>query len=112
MSAHPLRDARERLVEATKGISALCVRRPVLTIVLNLLVVVAGLAAYGGVEIRELPDVDRPVVTVRATYEGATPRLPSRSRSRTSARTTAQRPPAANRRRATGAEPHVRPSPP
>ena len=73
MSGHPLRDARERLVEATKGISALCVRRPVLTIVLNLLIVVAGLAAYRGVEIRELPDVDRPVVTIWAMYDCATP---------------------------------------
>src|SRR5918997_2045437 len=73
MSAHPLRDARERLVEATKGISALCVRRPVLTIVLNLLIVVAGLAAFQGVEIREMPDVDRPVITIRAVYDGATP---------------------------------------
>ena len=66
-------DARARLSEATKGISALCVRRPVLTIVLNLLIVLAGLAAYRGVEIRELPDVDSPVITIRATYEGASP---------------------------------------
>ena len=66
-------DARARLSEATKGISALCVRRPVLTIVFNLLIVVAGLAAFRGVEIRELPDIDRPVITVRATYDGATP---------------------------------------
>ncbi|MBA3518956.1 MAG: efflux RND transporter permease subunit, partial [Rhizobiales bacterium] len=66
-------DARERLSEATKGISALCVRRPVLTIVLNLLIVLAGLAAFNGVEIREMPDIDRPVITVRASYDGATP---------------------------------------
>ena len=43
------------------------------TIVSNLLIVLAGLAAFRGVEIREMPDVDRPVITVRATYEGATP---------------------------------------
>src|SRR5699024_2165803 len=35
------------------------------------LIVVAGLAALGGVEVRELPDVDRAVISVRATYEGA-----------------------------------------
>ncbi len=35
--------------------------------------VVAGLAAYVGVEVRELPDVDRPVVTVRTTFDGASP---------------------------------------
>jgi hydrophobic/amphiphilic exporter-1 (mainly G- bacteria), HAE1 family len=72
MAAH-LQNARQRLVEASKGISALCVRRPVLTIVINMLIVIAGLAAYAGVEIRELPDVDRPVVTIRANYDGATP---------------------------------------
>ena len=66
-------DAQARLTEATKGISALCVRRPVLTIVLNLLIVIAGLAAFKGVEIREMPDVDRPVITIRASYPGAAP---------------------------------------
>ncbi|MGD9803105.1 MAG: efflux RND transporter permease subunit [Hyphomicrobiaceae bacterium] len=49
------------------------IRRPVLTIVLNLLIIIAGYTALQGIEIRELPDVDRPIVTVRATYEGATP---------------------------------------
>ena len=71
--ARQFEDARARLVEATKGISALCVRRPVLTIVINLLIIVAGLAAFQGVEIRELPDVDRPVITIRANYDGAAP---------------------------------------
>jgi hydrophobic/amphiphilic exporter-1 (mainly G- bacteria), HAE1 family len=49
------------------------VRRPVLTVVVNLLIIVAGIAALQGIEVRELPDVDRPVVTVRSTYQGATP---------------------------------------
>ena len=71
--ARHLEDAKARLAEATQGISALCVRRPVLTVVLNLLIVLAGLAAFNGVEIREMPDIDRPVITIRASYEGATP---------------------------------------
>ena len=49
------------------------VRRPVLATVLNLLLIIAGIAALRVVEIRELPDVDNPVVTVRTTYTGATP---------------------------------------
>ena len=49
------------------------VRRPILAAVLNLLVIIAGIAALQGVEIRELPDVDRPVITVRTSYPGATP---------------------------------------
>ncbi|MEX0409374.1 efflux RND transporter permease subunit [Aquibium sp. LZ166] len=53
------------------GITALFVRRPVLAFVLNTLIVVAGLAAFFGVEIRELPDVDRPVITIRTDFAGA-----------------------------------------
>lgn len=49
------------------------VRRPVLVLVANLLVVLAGIAAILAVEIRELPDVDRPVVTIRASFPGASP---------------------------------------
>jgi HAE1 family hydrophobic/amphiphilic exporter-1 len=49
------------------------VRRPILAIVMNLLVIIAGVAALQGIEIRELPDVDRPVITVRTSYPGATP---------------------------------------
>ena len=54
-------------------ITALFVRRPVLATVLNLLIVVAGLAAIVGVEIRELPAVDRPVISITTTYTGAAP---------------------------------------
>ena len=51
--------------------TALFVRRPILAGVINALIVVAGLAAFNGVEVRELPDVDRPVVTVTTSYSGA-----------------------------------------
>ena len=44
------------------GMTALFVRRPVLAFVVNALIIVAGLAAFFGVEVRELPDVDRPVI--------------------------------------------------
>lgn len=49
------------------------VRRPYLAAVLNLLIIVAGISAILGVEVRELPDIDRPVVSVRANYPGGTP---------------------------------------
>ncbi len=52
---------------------AISVRRPTLVVVLNLLIVIAGLSALLGVEVRELPDVDRPTVTVRAFFDGASP---------------------------------------
>ena len=53
------------------GITALFVRRPVMAFVLNTLIAVAGLAAFYGVEIRELPDVDRAVISVTTDFTGA-----------------------------------------
>ncbi|QDZ03094.1 efflux RND transporter permease subunit [Nitratireductor mangrovi] len=53
------------------GMTALFVRRPVLAFVMNALIAVAGLAAFFGVEVRELPEVDRPVITIRTEYPGA-----------------------------------------
>ncbi|MBP1853525.1 efflux RND transporter permease subunit [Rhizobium halophytocola] len=55
------------------GFTALFIRRPIFALVCNALMVVAGLAAYYGIEVRELPDVDRPVITVRTTFDGASP---------------------------------------
>ena len=52
---------------------SLAVRRPTLIVVANLLIVIAGLAAVFGVEVRELPDVDRPVVWLHAYFDGASP---------------------------------------
>jgi len=55
------------------SLTALGVRRPVLMTVVNLLIVIAGIAAFLGIKVRELPNVDRPIVSVRATYLGASP---------------------------------------
>ena len=68
MAHKPDKDDRD-----TGGFTALFVRRPVLATVVNLLILVGGMAALFGVEIRELPEVDSPVVTVRTDYEGAVP---------------------------------------
>lgn len=59
--------------KAGDSFTALFIRRPILAAVLNTLLVVAGLAALAGVEVRELPDVDQPVITVRTDYDGASP---------------------------------------
>jgi HAE1 family hydrophobic/amphiphilic exporter-1 len=53
--------------------ASLFVRRPILALVVNALIVVAGLAAWRGIEVRELPSVDQPVITVRTTLAGASP---------------------------------------
>jgi multidrug efflux pump len=51
----------------------LCIRRPVLSSVLNFLIVVLGFVAYNGLSLREYPNIDVPVVTVNVTYRGAAP---------------------------------------
>lgn len=55
------------------GLANLFVSRPILGIVLNLLVVIAGVAALRAVDVREMPDVDQPVISIQTTYEGAVP---------------------------------------
>ncbi|OLY47509.1 efflux RND transporter permease subunit [Bartonella apis] len=63
---------REKDREKDKGgLVALFIRRPVSAFVLNVLILVAGLAALQGIDVRELPDVDRPVVTVSTDFDGA-----------------------------------------
>lgn len=54
-------------------LASLSVRRPFLILVINLLIALAGIAALNHIEIRELPDVDRPIVSVRGVLPGATP---------------------------------------
>ncbi|MGB2360930.1 MAG: efflux RND transporter permease subunit [Luminiphilus sp.] len=56
-----------------RGLPELGVRRPWLVLVLNLLVAIGGIAALLAIEVRELPDVDRPVVSVNAFLPGASP---------------------------------------
>lgn len=65
--------AEEAATDRLNDLPSLSIRRPVLVLVLNLLIVLAGVAAILAAEIRELPDVDRPIVSVRAEYPGASP---------------------------------------
>lgn len=52
-------------------LAALFVRRPVLAVVINALICVAGLAALIAVEVRELPSVEQPVLSVSTRFTGA-----------------------------------------
>ncbi|MEX2449581.1 MAG: efflux RND transporter permease subunit, partial [Rhodospirillales bacterium] len=61
------------MMEQANDLPGLSIRRPFLVAVLNLLIIVAGISALLGVEVRELPDVDRPIVSVRADYPGGSP---------------------------------------
>lgn len=50
---------------------ALFVRRPVLSTVLSLLVVLIGFVSYTRLTVREYPNIDEPIVSVQTTYRGA-----------------------------------------
>ncbi|MEZ9235842.1 multidrug efflux RND transporter permease subunit [Shewanella sp. 10N.286.52.A9] len=52
-------------------LSDVSVKRPVVAIVLSLLLGVFGLVSLSKLSIREMPDVENPVVTVMTTYSGA-----------------------------------------
>ncbi len=52
-------------------LSDLSVRRPVLATVFSLIIIAFGLIAFTRLPLRELPDVDRPIVSVNANYPGA-----------------------------------------
>jgi multidrug efflux pump len=52
-------------------ISDLFIRRPVLSIVVSLLLIVGGLGSLINMPVREYPSVDRPVVSVSTIYRGA-----------------------------------------
>ena len=58
---------------AGAGLPALGVKRPWLVAVMNLLIAIAGFVAIFAIEVRELPDVDQPVVNARANFPGASP---------------------------------------
>ena len=57
----------------TKAFIALFVRRPILALTVNAFLLIAGLAALQQIEIRELPSVERPIITIATAYAGAAP---------------------------------------
>ncbi len=53
------------------SLSSLSIRRPVLSIVMSLAIVVFGIIGYTYLGVREFPSVDPPIITVTTTYVGA-----------------------------------------
>src|SRR5216110_1945479 len=79
-SAKPLRPGapptapEAKLVQVTgSGLSGPFIRRPVMTVLLTLSIIVAGLATYGKLAVNDLPAVDYPVIQVSCSYPGADP---------------------------------------
>jgi multidrug efflux pump len=49
----------------------LCIRRPVFATVINLIVLLVGVIAYERLTVREYPNIDEPIVSVRTDFRGA-----------------------------------------
>ena len=61
------------------NLSELCIRRPVMTVLLNAAVIVAGALAYSNIPISALPTYDTPTIQVSANLPGASPETMSSS---------------------------------
>ena len=55
------------------NIPQLCIQRPVMTVLLSLSTVLAGLLAYSKIPIAALPSYNTPVISVGASFPGASP---------------------------------------
>jgi len=55
------------------SISELFIRRPVMTVLLNLGIVLAGVIGYQNIPVAALPSYDTPVINVSASFPGANP---------------------------------------
>ncbi|MEJ7692071.1 efflux RND transporter permease subunit [Daejeonella sp.] len=53
------------------SLSSTSIKRPVLTIVMNLMLVLFGIIGFTFLGIREFPSIDPPVISVRTSYSGA-----------------------------------------
>lgn len=56
-------------------ISDISIKRPVFAIVLNILIILLGLVGLTRMSIREYPNIDLPVISIRTTYSGASPEI-------------------------------------
>jgi hydrophobic/amphiphilic exporter-1 (mainly G- bacteria), HAE1 family len=55
------------------GVSGPFIRRPVMTVLLTLSVIVAGISTYNKLAVNDLPAVDYPIIQVSCSYPGANP---------------------------------------
>ncbi|MBM4129703.1 efflux RND transporter permease subunit [bacterium] len=56
-------------------LSEISIRRPVLTVVLSLAIILLGVISYTRLPVREYPETDPPIVSVTTLYRGASPNV-------------------------------------
>jgi HAE1 family hydrophobic/amphiphilic exporter-1 len=73
-AAPPQDTPGSKLIQVTGcGLSGPFIQRPVMTVLLTLSVIVAGLATYSKLAVNDLPAVDYPIIQVTCSYPGADP---------------------------------------
>ncbi|MDB5949222.1 MAG: acriflavine resistance protein [Massilia sp.] len=55
------------------NISELCIRRPVMVVLLSITLILVGILAYGSIPVAALPSYNTPVINVQANLSGASP---------------------------------------
>src|SRR5216117_2046766 len=53
------------------SLPTLSIRRPVLSIVMSLVIIIFGVIGFNSLGVREFPAIDPPVITVNTNYKGA-----------------------------------------
>ncbi len=56
-------------------ISDVSIQRPVFAIVINILIILLGIVGMTRMSIREYPNIDSPVISIRTNYSGASPEI-------------------------------------
>ncbi|MBD0306095.1 MAG: efflux RND transporter permease subunit, partial [Nitrospiraceae bacterium] len=56
-------------------LSDISIERPVLAVVMTLVLVLFGVLSFARLPVREYPDIDPPVVSVRTVYPGASAKV-------------------------------------
>lgn len=57
------------------NLSEICVKRPVLSIVLSLIIVLIGLVSWNQLTVRQYPRIEKPVISVSVDYHGSGPEI-------------------------------------
>lgn len=55
------------------SLAAVSIKRPVLSMVMSIVIMLFGIIAFNYLGVREYPSIDPPIITVRTAYTGATP---------------------------------------
>lgn len=56
-------------------LSDICIRRPVLSTVLSLVVILIGIVTFYRLPVRQYPNIDKPVITISTRLDGASPEI-------------------------------------